>query len=125
VSPQAKTRTLAEDGCQLKVVHLRRVQLARRRALPPHEIEAMARLLKAAADPTRLRILTALMDGEMCVCDLAAFLGLSQSAVSHQLRRLRDLELVRTRREGPILYYALNDAHVVELVQVCRDHVRH
>ncbi len=125
MSPQAKTKTPPQEGCQVKVVHLQRVKRARRRALPPQEIEAMARLLKAAADPTRLRILTALMDGEMCVCDLAAFLGLSQSAVSHQLRRLRDLDLVRTRRDGPVLYYALDDAHVVELVQVCRDHVRH
>ena len=59
----------------------------------------------------------------MCVCDLAAFLGLSESGVSHQLRRLRDLALVKTRRDGPILYYSLDDHHVVDLLRVGLDHV--
>ncbi len=60
----------------------------------------------------------------MCVCDLAALLGLSESAVSHQIRRLKDLALVKNRREGQILYYSLDDHHVGELIQVGLDHVQ-
>ncbi len=114
-----------DDLCQVRVVHLDRVARARREALPARELTRMARIFKALGDPTRQAILTALMGGEMCVCDLAAFSGLSESAISHQLRRLRDLELVKNRRQGQCLYYSLNDDHVQELIQTCLEHVRH
>jgi DNA-binding transcriptional ArsR family regulator len=61
---------------------------------------------------------------EMCVCDLAAFTGLSASAVSHQLRRLKDLALVKSRRDGQIIYYSLDDEHVTGLLEVGLEHVR-
>ena len=66
----------------------------------------------------------ALREDEMCVCDLAALLNLSESAVSHQIRRLKDLALVKSRREGQVLYYSLDDHHVDELIQVGLDHLR-
>jgi len=66
----------------------------------------------------------ALRKVEMCVCDLAAFIGLSESAVSHQLRRLKDLALVKGRRDGQIMYYALDDEHVSGLLEVGLEHVR-
>ena len=66
----------------------------------------------------------ALRISEMCVCDLAAFTGLSESAVSHQLRRLKDLSLVKSRRDGQIIYYALDDEHVSALLDVGLEHVR-
>jgi DNA-binding transcriptional ArsR family regulator len=66
----------------------------------------------------------ALKEGEMCVCDLAALLGLSESAVSHQIRRLKDLALVKSRREGQILYYSLDDHHIVDLIQIGLHHVQ-
>jgi DNA-binding transcriptional ArsR family regulator len=75
-------------------------------------------------DPNRLKIVMALKNVEMCVCDLAAFTGLSESAVSHQLRRLKDLALVKSRRDGQIIYYALDDAHVSALLEVGLQHVR-
>jgi DNA-binding transcriptional ArsR family regulator len=65
----------------------------------------------------------ALKNVEMCVCDLAAFLELTESAVSHQLRRLRDLALVKSRREGQVIYYSLDDAHVAELLNIGLEHV--
>jgi DNA-binding transcriptional ArsR family regulator len=74
-------------------------------------------------DPTRLRIILALRGGEMCVCDIAAYVGLSESAVSHQLRWLRELSLVSPRRDGQILYYSLDDAHVMDLVTVGLNHI--
>jgi DNA-binding transcriptional ArsR family regulator len=81
-------------------------------------------LFKAMGDSTRLRIMRALEEGEMCVCDLAAYLGVTESAVSHQLRLLRQLRLVANRREGPVLYYRLDDQHVGQLVRLALEHVR-
>jgi DNA-binding transcriptional ArsR family regulator len=84
----------------------------------------MAAIFKVLGDPTRLSIVSALRDGEMCVCDLAAFLKMTESAISHHLRRLRDLSLVKNRRDGQILYYSLDDDHVQTLVTMALDHVR-
>lgn len=85
----------------------------------------LAETFKALSDPTRVRIVSLLKDNELCVCDLAAALEMSQSAVSHQLRSLRDLRLVRWRREGRQIYYTLNDEHVADLFQRGLEHVGH
>ena len=74
--------------------------------------------------PNRLRILWALDREEMCVCDLALLVSVSESAVSHQLRQLRQLQLVSNRREGPVLYYRLNDDHVSALIRLGLEHMR-
>ncbi|MBW1682717.1 MAG: winged helix-turn-helix transcriptional regulator [Deltaproteobacteria bacterium] len=126
-SPTEKATDKKEEekiprGCRL--VHLERVRRAIREAIEPREIDRLAETYKVLGDPTRLRILAALGGGEMCVCDLAAFLGLTESAVSHQLRRLKDTALVKCRREGKVLYYSLDDAHVAQLVSVGLAHVR-
>ena len=86
-------------------------------------LSAWAELFKAMADPGRVQILMALDVQEMCVCDLAALLGVSESAASHQMRILRTMNLVKNRREGQVLYYRLVDDHVMQLVRVARDHV--
>ncbi|MEE9305381.1 MAG: metalloregulator ArsR/SmtB family transcription factor [bacterium] len=85
----------------------------------------LAEIFRALGDPTRVRILHALAASELCVCDLAAILGMSQSAVSHQLRLLRSLRLVRYRREGRMVYYALDDDHIEKLLAQGLDHVAH
>lgn len=97
--------------------------MAKEHALPQRENEQLAALFKAMGDPNRLRILWALDREEMCVCDLALFVGVSESAVSHQLRQLRQLQLVRNRREGPILYYRLNDTHIGSLIRLAFQHL--
>jgi len=112
-----------EDGCIARVVHLDRVARAREEAIPDHDLDRLALTYKALGDPTRLKIVMALSRGEMCVCDLSAFLGLSESAVSHQLRRLKDLALVKKRRDGQVLYYALDDDHVTGLLNIGLEHV--
>jgi len=112
------------DRCRCRVIHEDRVSAARRRALGREEADRLVHLFKALGDPTRLGILHALSHQEMCVCDLAALLGLTESAVSHQLRLLRQLGLVANRREGPVLYYRLKDRHVLRLVEQALDHVR-
>lgn len=109
--------------CGVRVVHLDRVARARAEVIGEKELTRLALTYKIMGDPTRLRIILALRGGEMCVCDIAAFIGLSESAVSHQLRRLRELSLVRSRRDGQILYYSLDDRHVLDLITVGLDHV--
>jgi DNA-binding transcriptional ArsR family regulator len=106
------------------MVHLERVARARAEAIPEKELDRLGLVYKALGDPTRLKMAMALKNGEMCVCDLAAYLGMSQSAVSHQLRRLKDLALIKNRREGQVLYYSLSDHHVADLIQVGLEHIR-
>ena len=101
--------TCQNDVCLVRTVHLDRVARARKEAIHESVTGRLASAFKILGDPTRLKIVMALSGGEMCVCDLAAFLGLSESAVSHQLRRLREQALVRPRREGQVLYYSLDD----------------
>jgi DNA-binding transcriptional ArsR family regulator len=103
---------------------MNRVAQAREEAVADHELQRLAQTYGVMGDRTRLRIVMALVSGEMCVCDLAAFLGLTESAVSHQLRRLKDLSLIRSRREGQILYYSLDDDHVADLLKIGLEHVR-
>lgn len=112
------------DLCDCRVIHLESVDAAQKGALTQQEFGALANLFKAMGDANRLKIIWALAASEMCVCDLAAYLGVSESAVSHQLRTLRQLQLVANRREGPVLYYRLNDAHVGKLVNLALEHVR-
>jgi len=114
----------ATETCGIRVVHLERVARARAEAIGEKEMDRLALTFKIMGDATRLGIIMALRGGEMCVCDIAAYIGISESAVSHQLRRLRELSLVRSRREGQVLYYALDDDHVLDLVTVGLEHVR-
>lgn len=90
---------------------------------PVGSIAALAQTFRLLGDPTRLRIIHALSGGELCVCDLAAVVQASQSTVSHSLRGLRQLRLVRFRKEGKIAYYALDDEHVARLVAQGFQHV--
>jgi DNA-binding transcriptional ArsR family regulator len=113
-----------DDLCDARVIHPEKIDQARENSLDPVEIDRVSRTFKAMGDPTRLRVLWALGSQEMCVCDLAATLRITESAVSHQLRTLRHLDLVTRRREGTILYYRLNDHHVSLLMDVALEHVR-
>lgn len=104
------------DRCASRIVHREKVEKARQEDLPIGSVEKASSLFKLFADPGRLRIMHALDKQEMCVCDLAAFLGVSESAVSHQLRHLRISGLVANRRQGTILYYRLADNRLPELL---------
>jgi|SRR5919201_1718077 ArsR family transcriptional regulator len=95
----------------------------KRRLLADASVAALAETFKVLGDTTRVRILDALSCAELCVCDIAALLGLSESAVSHQLRLLRSMRLVRPRRAGRMVYYRLDDAHIVDLFEQGLEHV--
>ncbi len=92
--------------------------------LEPRVLGELAAIFSALGEPTRLRIVNALAHSELCVGDIAAALGLAVPAVSQQLRVLRDLRIVRNRRAGKLVYYALDDAHVFDLFTVALAHVR-
>ena len=85
----------------------------------------LADLFSALSDPTRLRIISVLLEGELNVGDIAAHLNMTESAVSHQLRGLRQLHLVRSRKDGRQVYYTLDDDHVARLYRLGLDHVEH
>jgi ArsR family transcriptional regulator, lead/cadmium/zinc/bismuth-responsive transcriptional repressor len=95
----------------------------RTRLLGGRPVQSIADVFRLLGDPTRVRLVDALTHGERCVGDLAALVGISESAVSHQLRLLRAARLVRVRRAGRQAYYALDDHHVVELFHDMRKHV--
>ena len=86
-------------------------------------VVALAETFKVLGDPTRVRLLDALSRAELCVCDLAGLLGLTESAVSHQLRLLRGMRLVRSRRAGRHIYYTMDDEHIVKLFRQGLEHV--
>src|SRR5687768_7298453 len=113
------------EACEVRVVHVEAVRAARATQPPGALLAGAADLFAVLADPTRLRLVAALAERELCVCDLAATLGLSESAVSHQLRLLRERGLVRARRDGRLVYYALDDDHVAPLYAGALDHVAH
>ncbi len=100
------------------------IQIGPADLLDAHAVAALADTFKVLGDPTRVRILDALSHGECNVGDLAALLGMSESAVSHQLRLLRGMRLVRPRRAGQLVFYALDDLHIVRLFAQGLEHVR-
>ena len=101
------------------------VQAARTAALPEAHLLLIVETFEALADLTRARILYALIQGPLCVRDLAILVGVSESAVSHQLRLLRDRRLVKPRREGNVIYYAVDDHHVAALFKEADYHIDH
>ena len=111
------------DICSTEVVDLKKVEKVSN-SLPSNlENQSMADMFKALSDPTRLRIVQALALEELCVCDIAALINVSISAISHQLRMLRNLKIVKFRKSGKMVYYALDDEHVKNLITITREHV--
>jgi DNA-binding transcriptional ArsR family regulator len=112
-----------DEVCDLVQIDLARVRKIRAALVAPDAVAGLADTFRALGDPTRVRILDALSHGELCVCDLAAVLRVSQSAASHQLRLLRGMRLVRPRRDGRVVFYALDDQHIMALFRQTLQHV--
>ncbi len=117
-------RMAETDLCDVQLVDQDAVQAAFADQADDDEITYLADTFQVLANPTRLRLVEALSQRELCVCDLAAVTGVSQSAVSHHLRQLRQLRIVRYRKAGRMAYYRLDDDHVATLLQTGIDHVR-
>lgn len=113
------------DTCAVRTVDAERVATVREAMPGDGDIGEVADIFGLLGDSSRLRLLVALLEGEMCVCDLAAACGQSESAVSHQLRLLRAHRVVHSRRAGRMAYYRLADAHVRMLVDLALSHIGH
>lgn len=121
-SPKPVPETEA-PRCDSSLVHLDAVRQVQPEILPISEAQRMAEFFGLLADPTRLRLLSALAKQELCVCDLAAGLKMGESAVSHQLRILRSQRLVKYRKVGRNVYYSLADHHVINLYREVAEHL--
>jgi DNA-binding transcriptional ArsR family regulator len=112
------------DRCEEQSIHPEVVECVRTQMLSSVPSEELAQLFKVLGDSTRIRILDALYRSELCVCDITALLGMNQSAVSHQLRVLRDARIVKSRKHGKNVLYSLDDEHISGLVCMGSEHVR-
>lgn len=112
---QPKLSSLDLPSCDSREVHLDSVRQVQPEIIPTDKAQRMADFFGTLADPHRLRLLSALAKQELCVCDLAASVKMSESAVSHQLRILRAMLLVKYRRVGRNVYYSLTDSHVTNI----------
>ena len=112
------------DFCDCEVIHEDIVQDVREKLLVKDEYVELATLMKMFSDGTRVQILHALEQHEMCVCDLAVLLGVTKSAISHQLKSLRLARLVKFRREAQVVYYSLADEHVKLIIDMGLEHLR-
>ena len=117
-------RSYVPDLCDVVHLHPARVAELRDALIGSDDVADLAETFRTLGDPTRVRILDALSHGELCVCDLAALVRMSESAVSHQLRLLRNLRLVKPRREGRMVFYALDDRHIISLFRQGLRHVQ-
>lgn len=114
------------DTCATKIVDQARVEAARSCLLPDDELGELAQLFRLLGDATRARLLYALLEaGELCVCDLSAATDTPETNVSHALRLLRTAGVVKARRDGRMMFYSLDDAHVRMLLDLSREHLRH
>lgn len=114
------------DGCAVRTVDAERVASVRASLPDADKVEALSDVFGLLGDPNRLRLLSALLEGgELCVCDLAASVGMAESATSHALRLLRAHRVVKVRRAGRVAYYSLTDGHVRMLLDVALEHVMH
>lgn len=114
----------ADETCEVHVVHEDAVREALEARADEEDLTYLADTFQILANPTRLRIVDALARRELCVCDLAAVVGASPSAVSHHLRQLRQMKIVRYRKDGRMAYYRLDDDHIASLFGIGMEHVR-
>jgi len=114
-----------EDVCSCNAIHENVVNKVKECMPQEEKLYDLAELFKVFGDTTRIKILYALLEEEMCVCDIAALLNMRQSAISHQLRVLKQAGLVKYRRDGKIIYYSLDDNHVKNIFEQGFIHINH
>ena len=112
-----------EEICEIAYIDRKKVSSVKKKMKPEATMQRIAETFKVLGDPTRTKIIFALSQEELCVCDIANFLGATKSAVSHQLRILRNMRLVKYRKEGKMVFYSLDDEHIKNLFSECLRHV--
>lgn len=113
------------DSCNCTIIHEDIVNKVRESMPQEEKLYDLAELFKVFGDTTRIKILYALFESEMCVCDIAALLSMNQSAISHQLRILKQAGLAKFRKEGRVVYYSLDDDHIKNIFDQGFIHVNH
>ena len=113
-----------EFVCQENCIHYQLINQVKLSNMTREEIQNLSEIFKLFADETRLRIICAILNAELCVCDLCELLGLNQSAVSHQLQLLRSSKLVKYRKEGKQVYYSLKDEHIENIIKMAVAHMK-
>ena len=111
------------SSCEISFVHEDRVKSARKALYDDERILGLSETFKLLSDPTRLKIVFALAKEELCVCDIAALLGMTDSAISHQLRLLKNSRLVKYNKRGKMAYYSLDDEHIKALIRIALRHI--
>ena len=119
-----KKKTRPKDICQTFCFNKEKVAKVKRSLLPKEELNVLIEIFSAVSDETRIKIILSLKKEELCVCDISHVLGMSISAVSHQLRILRSLRLVKYRKEGKLVFYSLADKCVIKLINECVRHIK-
>ena len=119
-----KPRRAVDNPCDAPHLDAARTEARRVKLMQSATVQVLAETFRVLGDPTRVRILDALGTGELCVCDIASLVGMSESAVSHQLRLLRTMRLVRPRRAGRQVFYSVDDNHILELMRLAGTHAQ-
>ena len=110
--------------CDCEVIHAELVESVKKRMPDENELYDLADFFKVLGDSTRAKIIWALDESEMCVCDLAVLLNMTKSAISHQLSSLKQADLVKYRKEGKVVFYSLADNHIREIFEKGLEHIR-
>ncbi|SFI08941.1 transcriptional regulator, ArsR family [Tindallia magadiensis] len=114
---------MTKDYCEVTVIHHDQIKETERKMISNEQATELAYFFKVFSDPTRVKILYALSLQEMCVCDISYLLNASQSAISHQLKMLRQARVVKSRRDGKIIYYSLDDDHIQRVFNQGLEHI--
>lgn len=112
-----------EQGCDCDLIHSELVLEAKKKMLNEGLLLSVADFYKVLSDSTRIKIVNLLDESELCVCDIAYILNMTKSAVSHQLKNLKDMQLVKSRRQGREIFYSLKDAHVKQVFEISIEHI--
>ena len=114
---------MGDEFCSCDIVHNNIIEMVKQKMPQEEKLYDLAELFKVFGDTTRVQIISALFEAEMCVCDIAELLSMTQSAISHQLRVLRQARLVKHRKEGKVVFYSLDDEHIKSIFNQGLEHI--
>ena len=114
---------MSDEFCSCDIVHDNIIEMVKQKMPQEEKLYDLAELFKVFGDTTRVKIISALFEAEMCVCDIAELLSMTQSAISHQLRVLRQARLVKHRKEGKVVFYSLDDEHIKSIFNQGLEHI--
>ena len=114
---------MGDEFCSCDIVHNNIIEMVKQKMPQEEMLYDLAELFKVFGDTTRVKIISALFEAEMCVCDIAELLSMTQSAISHQLRVLRQARLVKHRKEGKVVFYSLDDEHIKTIFNQGLEHI--